>query len=141
MEAVTAARRRVEALTRPRLPRPPRPMTPKDREDTLEAAAAGGLCRFCGAIHPLPTSPACPRLATFKLNGDGAVTEGSFWPDGVTDIDTTLTDNGDVATTCHVHNGWDITRVVDPADAADTTGTDNTDNAEDAEDADAGPGN
>ncbi len=37
------------------------------------------VCTLCGGIHPLPGKPACPRLATFEIDGDGRVTKGTFF--------------------------------------------------------------
>ena len=59
--------------------RPP-PLTAAERAEAEQAAADNRSCVLCGGIHASPSTPACPRLATFKTNGDGTVTEGSFWP-------------------------------------------------------------
>lgn len=77
----------------PLLTRPP--LTLAERRDAADAIKAGGLCRFCGGIHVGASTPACPRLASGKLNGDGDIVEFAFWPT------------------------WDATRVVFPEDAED----------------------
>ena len=60
---------------------PPRPpvLTPEERAEAEKAAEENRYCLYCGGIHAGPSTPACPRLATFKLDGDGKVVEGSFW--------------------------------------------------------------
>ena len=128
-DAINAARERLAGMQgRPVFP-PPRPaLTPQDREETLKAAADGAVCLFCGGIHPGASTPACPRLASFKLNGDGKITEGSFWPDSVTDTVTETGPDGAPRTvTFHTHTEWDTTRVVFPADAAEDSGNENPD--------------
>jgi hypothetical protein len=62
--------------------RPMVPLTPEERAEAEQAAAdRGKVCRFCIAIHPLPNGPGCPRLLTFKLDGDGNVIEGTYRAD------------------------------------------------------------
>ena len=59
-----------------------RALTEEERAEAEEAARqAEKVCRLCIAIHPLPNTPGCPRLATFKLDGDGLVVEGTFRAD------------------------------------------------------------
>ena len=102
-QAIHAARARVEAFTRPRPP-----LTPEEREDALKRADEGETCRFCAGFHHGASTPACPRLATFELNGDGAVIKGSFWPEGVSDAAVELDGEGAVrAVTFHKHDEWD----------------------------------
>lgn len=51
-----------------------------ERRDADELISHGNVCRFCAGLHVGANSPACPRLAGGKLNGDGAVVEFTFWP-------------------------------------------------------------
>ena len=99
----------------------PRPvLTPEEREDALKRAEDGETCRFCGAFHHGASTPACPRLATFELNGDGQVVKGSFWPEGVSDAAVELDGEGAVrAVTFHQHSEYDTSQIVRAADAAE----------------------
>lgn len=81
---------------------PRAPLTDKERRDASDLFKQGAVCAFCAAIHVGASSPACPRLASGKLNGDGAVVEFAFWPDGQ----------------------WDQSRVVFAADVAEEEGGD-----------------
>ena len=104
--------------------RPPRPpLTPEQREEALKRIDAGGkdgTCLFCGGLHHGASTPACPRLATFELNGDGQVIKGSFWPEGVSDAAVELDGEGAVrAVTFHQHDEWDTSQIVRAADAAE----------------------
>lgn len=93
--------------TRPSLPssavpfaRPERrELTDADRQAIAEALENGGqgLCSACGGIHVKPSTPACPRLATFEVDGDGRLKAGSFFSDGF----------------------WDTSRVQWPEDASE----------------------
>lgn len=69
-----------------------------DRQAAAQAIDEGKACGLCGAIHFLPGTPACPRLASFTLDRDGKLTAGTFWAAGQ----------------------WPADQVVFPADAADT---------------------
>lgn len=64
--------------------RPLVPLTPEERAEAEEAAQANRTCLYCGGFHAAPSTPACPRLATFKLDPDGKVVEGTFWGPGTT---------------------------------------------------------
>jgi hypothetical protein len=75
------------------------PLTPAERQEAAKLVREGLTCQFCAGLHAGPSSPACPRLASGKLNGDGAVIEFTFWPDGQ----------------------WDTSRVRFVADLADET--------------------
>lgn len=113
--AIAAARARVEGFTRPRPP-----LTPEQRDEALKAAEDGAACRFCAGLHPGASTPACPRLATFEVNGDGMVIKGSFWPEGVSDAAVELDGEGAVrAATFHRHDEWNTEKVVSVADAAE----------------------
>jgi hypothetical protein len=68
------------------------PISQQERDEVEKVAKNGGLCLFCAGIHVGASTPACPRLAAGKLNGDGAVVEFTFW------------------------NEWDASRVVFPED-------------------------
>lgn len=59
--------------------RPPPSLT---KEEKAEARDKALICTFCAAIHPLPSSPACPRIASCELNGDGDVIKAAFWKPG-----------------------------------------------------------
>jgi len=85
LAAVSSAQRLLTG--QPRLP-----VSREDREELEQVAADGGLCRFCAGIHAGASTPACPRLAAGKLNGDGDVVEFSYW------------------------QSWDASRVVYPED-------------------------
>ena len=123
--ALRAAQERLSGFTH----RPPLPMPREEREEALKAAA-DTACKFCASWHPGASTPACPRLATFKLTGDGDVTEGTFWPDGVTDDAIETDGEGNVrAVTHHRSSSWDTSRVVPVADVAE----------EDEEDDDGAP--
>lgn len=64
-------------------PPAPRPaLTAEERRDAAELIKRGDVCRFCAGLHVGASGPACPRLAAGKLNGDGAVTEFTYWRDG-----------------------------------------------------------
>ena len=101
----------------------PARLTPEQREEALKRIDAGGkdgTCLFCGGLHHGASTPACPRLATFELNGDGQVIKGSFWPEGVSDAAVELDGEGAVrAVTFHQHDEWDTSQIVRAADAAE----------------------
>ena len=80
---IAAARARLDQRTPiPALPaaKPPVPLTAEQRAEALDVIKDGGACTLCGGLHQGADLPACPRLATFRLDGDGRVVEGSFWP-------------------------------------------------------------
>lgn len=79
--AAAEAARAVQArLAAPRHPYPP-PLSEAEQEQAQKAASdAAKVCRYCIGIHDQPNTPGCPRLASFKLDGDGKVTEGTYWP-------------------------------------------------------------
>jgi hypothetical protein len=56
-----------------------RPLTEEERTEAGQRTD-DEVCRFCLGLHKFPGGPGCPRLATFKLNGDGLLIEGSYWP-------------------------------------------------------------
>jgi len=63
------------------------PLTEQEKAEAEKAARAALVCRFCLGFHALPNSPGCPRLASFRLDGDGAVVEGTLlggtkWAEG-----------------------------------------------------------
>jgi hypothetical protein len=118
-DAIGMARSRVDALTRVQPPIPVKALTAEEKETALKDAAAAA-CRFCAAIHPGASTAACPRLATFKLNGDLDVTEGSFWPSGATETVVVTDGAGKVlSVTQTTRNDWDVTRVVFADDLAE----------------------
>jgi hypothetical protein len=58
---------------------PQRPMVPLTEQERAEAEKAEH-CLFCAGIHAGMSTPACPRLASGKLDGDGKLVEFTFWP-------------------------------------------------------------
>jgi hypothetical protein len=74
----SAAEATIAAMRSHLAPRQP-VLTAQDRADAEQAAAENRYCLYCGGIHAGPTTPACPRLASFKVDGDGKITEGTFW--------------------------------------------------------------
>ena len=118
-QAIAMARSRVDALTGGRFPLPVKKLSDEEKADALKSAKERA-CRFCAAFHAGASTAACPRLATFKLNGDGDVVEGSYWPEGVTDSEVTMDAQGNtVSVTHHEHQGWNTSRVVFVSDVAD----------------------
>lgn len=88
----------------PKPPVPALPLTAEEKKEAEDAIRAGAVCLFCASIHPGASSPACPRLASGKLNGDGTVVEFTFWKDGewdtsrlvpIEDLDETAADELD----------------------------------------------
>ena len=117
--ALRAAQERLAGFTH----RPPLPMPREEREEALKDAA-DTACLFCSAWHPGASTPACPRLATFKLNGDLKVIEGSFWPDGASESAIETDGNGvPKVVTYRVSSSWDTSRVVPVTDVAEEDGT------------------
>jgi hypothetical protein len=99
--ALTAARTRLESNGRhaapPAYPRPePMRLTAEQREEALKTITEGGACRLCAGIHA-GSDLACPRLASFELDGDGNIRTGAFWADG----------------------SWDRSQVISAADIAE----------------------
>lgn len=71
---------RTLAMARQRTqPRPP-VLGAAERKQAGEAAAQQRHCVLCGGIHAMPSTAACPRLASFEFDGDGKVKSGTFWP-------------------------------------------------------------
>lgn len=119
LDAISAARSRIGALTRGALPFPPPSLTAEEKESALKDAASAA-CRFCASLHPGASTAACPRLATFKLNGDGQVVEGSFWPSGASDEEYVLNGKNEVMrVTVRRRSDWDTSSVVAAADLAE----------------------
>lgn len=77
--------RDVQAMFAPQSPLlavPQRPPLTSDEQKALdEAAEKDALCKCCSGVHA-GTELACPRLASFTLNGDGRLTGGTYWPHG-----------------------------------------------------------
>jgi hypothetical protein len=78
----------------------PRKLTDEERAQAMAAIAQGQGCPCCGGIH-VQEDFGCPRLAWFRRDADGRLTEGVYWADG----------------------SWD-TRRITFADPAEETGTD-----------------
>jgi hypothetical protein len=118
-QAIRMAQSRLEALTHGNLPLPAKKLTEDEKAEALKSAK-DDACYLCGALHAAPNTPACPRVATFKLNGDGKLVEGSFWPDAATDSSVEMSRDGQVIGVHHqVRGGWDTSRVVFISDVAD----------------------
>lgn len=79
--AVLAAARGRFSGQRPYLPQQPMQLTADQKAEALDTIAKGGACRCCAGIHP-GDEMACPRLASFELDGDGNVRAGTYFPDG-----------------------------------------------------------
>ena len=93
-EVIAQARQRVapqKPLIPPALmPKPERPeLTDADRRALGDLIAANGACEHCGGIHA-GLELACPRLASFELDGDRKVRAGTYWPDGGYDTSRTI---------------------------------------------------
>lgn len=117
-DAVRAARGRIGAIAGERPYLPPM-MGREEREEALQDAKRTA-CLFCASWHPGASTPACPRLATFKLNGDGTITGGSFWPSGVSE--TAVETDGDgkvIMVISKTASQWDTSSVVAVADVAE----------------------
>lgn len=116
-DALRAAQERIGIFTGKGLP----PFPPVPREEREEALADAGntACRFCAGFHAGASTPACPRLATFKLNGDLQVIEGSFWPDGISEYAVETGPDGAVTTIVKAASQWDTAKVVAVADMAE----------------------
>lgn len=115
--AVRAAQQRLEAFTgkHPQFP----PMKAEEREEALKDAKET-VCRYCAAWHEGASTPACPRIAKAKMNGDGVITEVEFWPDGAVTSAIETDGAGNVkAVTIHRTDSWDTSRVVRVSDAAE----------------------
>ena len=63
-----------------RRPVPPPPLTEDDKAEAAKVGQAGLYCGLCGGAHAMPSTPACPRLASFELDGEGKLKAGTFWP-------------------------------------------------------------
>lgn len=98
LAAISGVRQRAVELPRPVL-------TAAEKREAADVIKAGGLCRFCAGIHAGASTPACPRLASGKVNGDGDVTEFTFWvtwptdrvvfPEDVEEVDEAAGGEGD----------------------------------------------
>jgi hypothetical protein len=81
-DAIAAAR------AQPRQLRPPEgyeafPLSPAEKAEADKAGAQHDpVCGLCGGYHYAPSTAACPRLASFELDGDGKLKSGTFWPGG-----------------------------------------------------------
>jgi hypothetical protein len=66
----------------PRFPRQPKHLSPEVRAEALEQFKSNQSCQFCGGLHAGLSTPACPRIASFELNADGAMSAATYWPSG-----------------------------------------------------------
>lgn len=80
---------------------PPQKLTAEQQAEALDIISKGAGCRCCAGIHP-GDEMACPRLASFELDGDGNIRAGSYFADG----------------------SWDRSSVVFATDAAEEGATD-----------------
>jgi hypothetical protein len=79
--ALAAAKGRMSAGPRFPLDPPRPPLTEEQRTEAMEVIAGGAACRCCSGIHP-GDEMACPRLASFELDGDGNVRAGTYFAAG-----------------------------------------------------------
>jgi hypothetical protein len=77
---IASARQRITG-TRTFPPAPAKALTDEERAEALDTISKGGGCACCGGIHAA-ADHGCPRLASFRLDGDGKLTEGTYFPDG-----------------------------------------------------------
>jgi hypothetical protein len=56
-------------------------LSPEERAEAAKIIGGGGGCHLCGGLHA-GDELACPRLASFRLDGDGKITEGAYWAPG-----------------------------------------------------------
>ena len=111
-QAIQMARSRLDVLTRAKFPLPVKTLSDEEKAEALKSAK-DDACRFCSGLHAGASTAACPRLATFKLNGDHEVVEGSYWPEGVIDSAIEMNGAGEVVTvTFHEHRGYNTSRIV-----------------------------
>lgn len=123
-QAIKMAQDRLEVLTRGQFPLPVKALSDEEKADALKSAK-DEACRFCSGLHPGASTAACPRLATFELNGDHEVIKGSYWPESVTDSAVDLDKDGNLICVHHeVHVGWNTSRVVFIEDIAEAGGED-----------------
>lgn len=91
-EAIAAARGHPRSFTSPYGGQPPdwdtaaayerAELSEEERAEAARAKEQAALvCRLCGTVHVLPNAPACPRLLSFELAGDGSVKAGTFRTD------------------------------------------------------------
>lgn len=57
------------------------PLSPEEAEEAKRAEAQHDpVCGLCGGYHYGPSTTACPRLASFELDGEYKLKAGTFWP-------------------------------------------------------------
>ena len=57
------------------------PLNPQEAAEAQKIQAErDNACGLCGGYHFMPGTAACPRLASFELNGDGTLIRGTYWP-------------------------------------------------------------
>ena len=128
-QAIRMAQDRLGVLTRGQFPFPVKKLSDEEKEDALKSAK-DDACYLCGAFHAAPNTPACPRVATFRLDGDGRLVEGSFFPSAISDSAVDLDSEGKVIGVHHeTHVGWDTSRVVFISDVADDAAGDDVSEA------------
>lgn len=54
-------------------------LTPEEKAEADKVELSKLYCTLCGGAHALPSTTACPRLASFELDGEGKLRAGSFW--------------------------------------------------------------
>ena len=118
-QAIHAAQSRLDVLTRGTFPFPVKKLSDDEKAEALKSAK-DEICTLCGGLHAAPNTPACPRVASFELNGDGRIVKGTFWPDGMRDSAVDLDADGKVIGVHHEqHASWDVSRVILAADLAE----------------------
>lgn len=58
----------------------PFPLSPEEKAEAANEPAALVACGLCAGYHHMPGTAACPRLASFELDGDGKLKSGTYWP-------------------------------------------------------------
>lgn len=56
------------------------PLTDAEKAEAAKVEQAKNYCRFCAGVHAMPSTAACPRIASAELDGDGQVKSVTFWP-------------------------------------------------------------
>ena len=77
-QSIAAARQQAPRLVRP----PEYEPAILSAEDAPRRPTKSQLvvCGLCACYHHAPSTAACPRLASFELDGDGKLKSGTFWP-------------------------------------------------------------
>ena len=118
-QAIRMAQDRLGVLTRGQFPFPVKKLSDEEKEDALKSAK-DDACYLCGAFHAAPNTPACPRVATFRLERGRQAGGRLLFPSAISDSAVDLDSEGKVIGVHHeTHVGWDTSRVVFISDVAD----------------------